>query len=105
MNRRQDNFQQSNSTQANYSVEYTAHQYEGTLSFNQNQQQEQPKTVGTKMEKLIMVICANIFFLFQVSLRPRTFDHNQENFERPETSPKEIREGKDLREDIIYFLN
>ena len=65
MNRRQDNFQQSNSTQANYPVEYTAHQYEGTLSFNQNQQQEQPKTVGTKMEKLIMVICANIFFYFR----------------------------------------
>ena len=41
MSRRQDNFQQSGSTQANYPVEYPAHQYEGTNAFNQNHQQQE----------------------------------------------------------------
>ena len=88
MNRRQDNFQQSNSTQANYPVEYTAHQYEGTLSFNQNQQQEQPKTVGTKMGKLIMVICANNFFKISGFFTTKNFRPQPTKFRTPRNEPK-----------------
>ena len=86
MNRRQDNFQQSNSTQANYPVEYTAHQYEGTLSINQNQQQEQPKTVGTKME-MIMLICANIFFISGF-FTTKNFRPQPRKFRTPGNEPK-----------------
>ena len=41
MSRRRDNFQQTGSTQANYPVECTAHQHEGTISFNQSHQQQE----------------------------------------------------------------